>query len=216
MVPKISVITPSIRPKGLAVVQAALAEQTFQDFEWLQEISIPKQGYDLNHAYNRMLRRARGELVVFYQDYIRIPKDGLEKFWQRYSQNSRTFITAPVGKTLDWKSVRWDWRSHEAAQIDWMRWEIDWAASPLAALREIGGFDEWLDEHTWTFDNVNVGLRALLAGYNFAILRDNPAVAYDHDQVMVHPWREKNYHPEFHNQRLEEFRQGLKLKYLTS
>lgn len=216
MAPRISVITPSIRPKSLAINQGCLASQTLQDFEWLTEIGIPRQGYDLNRAYNRMLRRARGQLIVFYQDYIRIPKDGLEKFWAAYMQDAGTFFTSPVGKTMNWRNPKWDWRAHTEGKIDWMRWEVDWAAAPLAALKEIGGFDEWLDEHTWTFDNVNVGLRADMAGYAFGVLRDNPALAFDHDQVMKHPWREKNYHPEFHNQRLDEIRKGLKLDYLTN
>ena len=32
---KISVITPSIRPEGLKILQECLAQQTFKDFEWL-------------------------------------------------------------------------------------------------------------------------------------------------------------------------------------
>jgi len=210
---KISVITSSIRPKGLAITQSCLAKQTFKDFEWCCELGIPQKGHDLNQAYNRMIRRAKGELMVSLQDYIRIPDNGLELFWQAYKKNKDTFLTAPVGKTLDWTNVKWDWRTSEGAKMDWTMWECDWASAPLEALKKIGGFDEWLDGKTWSFDNVNVGLRAEMAGYKFGCLRGNKAIAYDHDRDFKHPFRD-NFNPQFHNERLDQIRKGLKLDYL--
>lgn len=202
--PKISVITPSIRPEGLIVVQECLGSQTFTDFEWLTEIGLGKE-HDLNKAFNRMLLRAKGELVVFYQDYIKIENDGLQKFWEAYQKNKDTFFTAPVGKTKNWKDVEWDWRE-AGGDAAWNRWEIDWAAAPLWALIEIGGFDEALDEF-WSFDNVNTGFRASLSGYKFTNLSDNKAIAYDHDAYQPHPFR-KAYNPMFHSQRLRDIEMG--------
>jgi hypothetical protein len=49
---KISVISVSIRPKGLEITQKCLAKQIFQDFEWITELSVPEKGHDLNKAYN--------------------------------------------------------------------------------------------------------------------------------------------------------------------
>ncbi len=202
---KISVITPSIRPEGLKVVQDCLKEQTLTDFEWLTEIGLGTK-HDLNAAFNRMLRRAQGELVVFYQDYIKIEKDGLQKFWDAYQENKNTFFTAPVGKTTNWTEIKWDWRESSDGKADWLRWEIDWGAAPLSALIDIGGFDEALDEY-WSFDNVNTGFRANLKGYQFANLPSNKAVAYDHDKHIEHPFR-KAYNPDFHNQRLRDIEMG--------
>ena len=196
----ISVLTPSIRPHGLSVTQSTLEKQTFQDFEWLVEVGIPNKGHDLNAAYNRMLRRAKGELVVSLQDYTTIAPDGLQRFWEGYKENPDTFFTAPVGKTLDWKEIKYDWRENKEAKMDWQRWEIDWGAAPLEALKKIGGFDEALDEF-WSCDNVNVGKRASMHGYKFMNLPDNKAVAYDHDKVETHPFR-KNYNPDFNNERM--------------
>lgn len=210
---RLSILTPSIRPEGLKVVQECLQQQTFTDFEWFVEIGLPAKGNDLNAAYNRMLRRATGELVVSYQDWIQIPDDGLQKFWEAYQENKRTFFTAPVGKTTDWKKVVYDWRESPDAAMDWQRWEIDWGAAPLAALKEIGGFDESLDAY-WSFDNVNVGLRASLAGYEFKNLHENKAIAYDHDAVSEHPFRDK-YNPSFHNERLEDIRHGRWEKFVA-
>lgn len=204
---KISVVTPSIRPEGLKVVQECLEQQTLKDFEWLTEIGLPKKdGHDLNAAFNRMLRRAKGDLVVFWQDYVKAGPDCLQKFWDAYEKDKKIFFTAPVGKTSDWKEVKWDWRKHFTEVASWTYWEIDLGAAPLSALKEIGGFDEELDKH-WSFDNVNVAMRADLAGYKFANLTDNQAVAWDHDAFLEHPFRKK-YNPDFHNQRLDDIRRG--------
>lgn len=205
----ISVLTPTIRPEGLKVLQEGLKNQTFQDFEWLVEVSIPERGHDLNAAYNRMLKRAKGSLVVSLQDYIQIPPDYLEKWWQAYSDHPDTFFTAPVGKVKAWGDAPvWDWRK-SATECHWTGWEIDSGAAPLKALVQIGGFDEMLDGK-WSSDNVNVGCRADLAGYKFRVV-DNPSVAFDHDAHMPHPFR-AGYDTSFNNQRLEEFRHGRTLK----
>lgn len=208
-----SILTPSIRPKGLAITQSSLKEQTLQDFEWLVELGIPDRGHDLNASYNRMLRRAKGEIIISLQDYIRIPKDGLERFYKAHKQNPDTFFTAPVGKVLDWKDKpEFDWREH-TNECDWRRWEIDWGSAPLKALKKIGGFDEELDGH-WSSDNVNVAFRADLAGYQFKCLSDNKAIAIDHDKKMKHPFRD-DYDPDFNNTRLALFEKGFKVDYLN-
>lgn len=210
---KVSVLTPSIRPEGLKIVQQSLEQQTFQDFEWLVEIGIPGQGHDLNAAYNRMLRRARGEIIVSLQDYIKTRPDYLQRFVEAFQPD--TFITAPVGKVKNLEYTGpavWDWRAYEDAKPDWKCWEIDSGMAPREALFAIGGFDEELDQH-WSCDNLNVGKRAHLAGYQFANLFNNPVLAYDHDAFIEHPFR-KHWRPLFNDQRMREFEMGLKLTYL--
>ena len=159
-----------------------------------------------------MLRRAQGELIVFLQDAIKAPSDGLQKFWDTYQENPTTFMTAPVGKTLDWKEVTWDWRNNPDAEMNWQRWEIDWGAAPLKGLQAIGGFDEELDKN-WSSDNLSVGYRANAFGYNFGNLIENPALAYDHDQTISHPFRDR-FNPDFTNERMEFYRFNPKLTYL--
>ena len=210
---KITVATPSIRPEGLKVVQESLERQTFKDFEWCVELGIPGRGHDLNAAYNRILRRAKGELFVSLQDWTKILDDGLERFWTAYQENPKTFFTAPHGKTLDWKAQDWDWRAYADAKPDWKCWEIDWGCAPTQALKEIGGFDEELDKY-WSCDNVNVGFRANLAGYNFANLHTNPAVGLHHNKLSTHPFAHK-FNPDFNNERMRLIEQGkLKIDYV--
>lgn len=213
---RISVLTPSIRPEGLAITRQCLMEQTFQDFEWLVEIGVGR--HDLNAAYNRMLRRAKGELVVSLQDYIKVMPTYLERAWSAYQEYPNAFLTFPVGKVdslEEPKDPRWDWRAYRMNDTDLVRecrpdcWEIDSGAAPLAALKAIGGFDEALDGH-WSCDNVNVGCRAELAGYEFKCVFDNPALAFDHDAHQEHPFR-KDFDPSFNTKRMAMFRGGMTL-----
>lgn len=214
---KISVITCSIRPEGLKIVQESLANQTFPayEFEWLVELGIPQQGHDLNAAYNRALKRAKGELIISLQDYIKAPPTYLQKFWDAYQKDKNVFYTAPVGKVdnLEYTGpIKWDWRAYADAKPDWRCWEIDSACAPLVALKKIGGFDEELDGH-WSSDNVSVGFRASLAGYTFGNLFENPVLAYDHDAHMPHPFRDR-FDPEFNAKRMKLFAEGLTIDFL--
>lgn len=216
---KISVVTPSIRPEGLKHLQKSLEKQTLKDFEWLVELGIPGRGHDLNAAFNRALKRAKGELVVFYEDYTICPPDALQKFWDTYQEHPNTFFTAPLGKKFNLddqeEQIRWDWRAWKDDKKDkvipctWETWEIDWGAAPLKVLKEIGGFDEALDQY-WSCDNVNTGYRAHLAGMKFLNIFNNPAIALDHDALMKHPFRE-HYNPEFNNERIALFTGGYRL-----
>lgn len=207
---RISVVTPTIRPEGLEIVKSCLAKQSFKDFEWLVEVGLGLE-HDLNQAYNRMLRRARGELIVFYQDWINIPDDGLQKFWDEYEKDKKYFITAPVGKDFD--NPKWDWRAFKYEDVGFQGWEIDWGCAPKEGLFRIGGFDEELDKN-WSFDNVDVAYRAQMAGYKFKCI-ENKATAYDHDKHERHPFREK-FSPAFNNQRLRDFDHGTTLNYLNN
>lgn len=213
---KISVITCSIRPLGLDIVRTGLLNQTFTDFEWITEIGLGK--HDLNQAYNRALKRAKGELIVSLQDYILIRPDYLQKFWDTFQENPDTFITAPVGKVdnLEYNGeIKWDWRAYRDKEdsnirdCEWNCWEIDSGCAPLSALKVIGGFDEALDG-TWSGDNVNVGCRAQLAGYKFKCLFNNPVLVYDHDAHIPHPFRD-SFDGTLNTKRMAMFRAGMVL-----
>ena len=204
---RISVITPTIRgTKGLKRPKVSLRKQTLKDFEWIVERHDPQEPPDFNQAMNRALRKAKGELIVFLQDYIAIPKDGLEKFWDAYQQDKKAFFTAPVGQTLDDKEITWDWRKHKKDECNFMEWEIDWGAAPKQALFDIGGFDEELDKY-WGFDNVNVGLRGVKAGYRVKCIYDNKAIALNHRIFEDHPYQGLR-NPNFHNERLQDIEMG--------
>lgn len=215
--PKISVITTSIRPAGLEIVRQSLIDQTFRSFEWLTEINWTGE-HDLNASYNRLIKRARGELIISIQDHIKIGPDALQKLWDAYQESPNTFFTCPVGKTKHenyWRGeeeAKWDWRINKDAIMDWRMWEIDFGACPKEALYKIGGFDEELDG-LWSMDNVSVGKRADKLGYIFKCLRDIKGIAYDHDAFTQHPFR-KDYKPTLSNMVMERYEENQKLDYL--
>lgn len=213
--PLISVLTPTIRGKeGLKRPKESLENQSFKGFEWLIEKHDPKQPSDFNQAMNRMLKKAKGELIVILQDYIQINKNGLKRFAEAYKKEPNTYFTAPVGRTLDEKNIEWDWRLHKSndEELGFNEWEIDWASGPKKGLFEIGGFDEELDKY-WGFDNVSVGLRLDMAGYKIKNLKENKAIAIDHNKLFQHPYQ-KIRNPDFANYRLQQIRMGLKINYL--
>jgi len=128
---QISVATPTFRPKGLEPTREALLKQTFKDFEWLVDVNWTGE-VDLNQSLNRLIRRAKGELIVFVQDYVELPPDALQSFWEAY-QTKPTFYTVPVSK-YDEESQEWDWRAKKEGAIDWRDWEIDCGSAPRSAL----------------------------------------------------------------------------------
>jgi glycosyltransferase involved in cell wall biosynthesis len=207
--PKITVITPSIRPEGLKVTFNTLREQTFQDFEWLTRMSLPGDKSDLCYQMNQAIREANGELIVFLQDYIEIGKDGLQRIWDRYQAEKAAYQyvcwTMPVGKKdMDNPGkVTWDWRSYgeEQEEITFERWEIDWGAAPRAAFAE----EEFAEEYDAGFgwENVDLAYRLMKNGWKFKVDRYNEAEATDHDKMFVHPYKKRP------NQDLWIVRKGL-------
>lgn len=215
--PKISVLTPTIRPESLGITRDTLANQTFQDFEWLVEVGFPDRGFTLPSDLNKMLKRANGELIVFLQDYIRIEPDALEKMWQKYQENPKALITAPVGKVKDWdEKPRYDWRAHVYfdEKLSFNKWEIDWGAAPRKAFFEVGGFDEAFNEG-WSWENVEIAARLQQLGYTVHCDPDNKTTALDHDTFMEHPFRNKENNSRRCNETVQRASSGrYKLEFL--
>ena len=210
---KISVVTPTIR--GQAALQPnkeSLFTQNFpiEEWEWIVEEGDGKT-HDLNAAFNRMLKKAKGELVVFMEDWTKATPEGLRKFWEAYQSSPNTFWTAPLGKVDDialspGTQIDWDWRAHaDVKEMPYNDWEIDWGCAPRQALLDVGGFDEELDKY-WAFDNVSVAYRAYLKGYKFGNLFDNPAIAYNHNKFVPHPFK-NNFNPQASNERIKGTRE---------
>jgi len=224
MLPLISVVTPTIRGlRALRPVEQSLKSQTFDSFEWLVEFGDGK-AHSLNRDFNTMLRRARGELVVFAEDWMWFGPTGLELFWKRHQEKPDGFFTSPVSKTVTFtdngvtmvhgNKLQPEWRSEApgVVRIDFVHWECDWAAAPLDILKAIGGVGEHMDS-AWGNDNGNLAYRAEKAGYVLWCDPGNPAVGLKHDEIWEHPFR-KNFNVEHFRQRLMQFENGLKLERL--
>jgi hypothetical protein len=213
--PKVTIVTPSIRPEGLVPVMNSLERQTNQDFEWLVEVGMPWKGHDLNAAMNRMLKRAAGEVVISIQDYISVPPETVAKALELYAQYPQGFTTFPMGKIQPNGDIKFDWRAGgDYRRIAGYEWETDFAMAPLDMFKAIGGYDEAYDAG-WSWDNASVGVRAELAGFVPSCYPALKGIGIDHDAVIQHPFRGKNENGKLHSVREKEYRDGnWKLGYL--
>lgn len=211
----ISVLTPTIRPKGLDAVQESLEAQEYQDFEWLVEVGLPSKGCDLNAAMNRMLRRAKGDIIVSWQDWITCPPATLGRIAEFHRMSEMTAFTYPVAKyDFNFEAGRFDWRQNTNGPIPYHQWETDLASAPKQMFLDIGGYDEEFDKG-WSWDNVNVGHRARMAGYHFRCCPIVFGRAWDHDKTVPHPFRGKTENGDLSALKSVDIAKGeWKLKYL--
>jgi hypothetical protein len=175
---KITVITPTIRPEGLDIVNIALKRQTFREFEWLiGSPSYPefpdsrwvkdnfKGGvWTLNRACNKLVKKAKGELIVSWQDYTFADPDCLEKFWFHYQQEP-THLVSGVGNKyssvypelgeLVWEDPRINQSNGSYYECYPVDWEANFAAAPKSSFYDVGGYDEYLDNY-FSMDNVSI------------------------------------------------------------
>lgn len=189
---KLSVVTPSIRPHYLDITQKCLELQTYSNFEWLVEVGLRRNGFTLPKDWNKLIRRASGDIVVILQDCIAIPHDALERI--AALPHDRMAYTYPVGKTQGDGNVQWDWRKVKedatGPELTANLWEIDYASAPTSMFFEVGGFDEDFC-NGWSWENVEIAWRAFYAGYKFCVSRVTEGVALDHDAKAPHPFRNK-------------------------
>lgn len=195
--PYISVITPSIRPRGLELVFETLKKQSYPatGWEWLPRLSIPGEESDLCYQMNRALKEARGDIIVFVQDWIELPEDALAKIHALYHGKRDVAYTFPVGKVdgpddIANGDIRWDWRAHgHKRRIEYQEWEIDFGCVHKDI---IGGylFDEDYDKG-FGWENVDLAYRLLKLNpqMKFKVVPKLKAVAWDHDKHVEHPYK---------------------------
>lgn len=241
--PKITVITPTVRPEGLEVVKKALKRQTFTDFEWIIVTSVsvieldrildhypykyvsepPKDKEDvwtLNKAYNKAIANAKGELIVSWQDYTYAKPDTLEKFWFHYTQEPKTLVTGVGNKYQDdtWTVQTWkDPREREDQGTYYPCFfsdcEFNLCAVPTAAFYACGGFDESLDRY-FGMDGYSVVDRLnMLGGWDFKI--DQTIKSYSLEHGRPTDWDKKNALGQIYNLKRLDYLANARLGYLT-
>lgn len=212
---KISVIFVTNRYCYKEILADNMNRQTFRDFEVIVADENYNGGYSIfdvhfkprqklildawnvNKAYNDCLDRARGELLVFLQDYIWIPADGLQRFWDDYQKYPDALITGVGHKWNDTFTsiVEEDRRANgpEGVHVtDYMAtaWELNWAACPRAIMPR---FDERMDAY-YGGENLYIQRKACLSGARMVIDRSNVCKAFSQDYCGGRPtdWEEKH------------------------
>jgi glycosyltransferase involved in cell wall biosynthesis len=144
----------------------------------------------LVHANNIGWQNAIGELLVWLQDFILIPNNGIEQLVDLYRHNPDALI-APVD--IRYNSVEpnqnnkddwWDGQEKVIAEEDWRNirvqnlgiresdnpfdFETNYGAIPKHILDELNGFWEFFDDGLG-YDNTEICYRALKLGYRLLI-----------------------------------------------
>lgn len=194
-VPTVSVVMPTCRRDGLGLIMRALDAQTFRDFEFVLADEVkdrvlpdsrapvtrvyvpPRDHYAICQTINAGLAAARGELVVFTEDYCVPNPDWLAIHVERY----RTGLLVCGGAVLfhdiprppDEVEVedfarypaRTDARTADGYKIGLGDFWFNNLSAPRANLLEVGGFDEALDELPFHgFQDTDLVTRLLIKG----------------------------------------------------
>ena len=198
---KITVITPSVRPEGVELVEKALKRQTFKDFEWIvqgRDGDVPDGCvWTLNRDYNTAIRKAQGELIVSWQDWTYAKPDTLERFWTHYLLEPKTLVSAVGNKYTDdtWTVKTWqDPRERDDQGTFYPCYfnDIEWnlCSVPKQALYATGGFDEELDRF-YGMDGYSVLDRLnLVGGWDFKL--DQAIKSYSLEHGRPQDWEAKN------------------------
>lgn len=233
----ISILTVSKRRGWEHTAEKCLKEQTYQDFEWVvvtedayshsclqgwgstrvTHIPAPKKKKgnfsNLSASNNAGLRLCKGDYVVFYQDFIELEPDCLEKLVSL--ADPKTFVTTltrnPDG---DEEDPRYTWQ--DEVRTCWPEeWEENVGMAPMAILRELGGYDEAYDKG-WAWNNCNVAQRAEMLGCRFLLDETNrPQLIFHKKEPDLNPDMPLN--GELHEKTMQAIRDGkypLRLNYL--
>ncbi len=233
----ISVLTSSKRLGWEDVAVKSLNNQTYTDFHWIVvadawPLHLPKQlnrgqtvnvvvpppkkegnFSNLSTSNNSGLKLCGGDYVVFYQDFIELEPDCLEKLVALATPT--TFVTTltrnPEGELED---GRYTWQ--DEVRTCWPEeWEENVGLAPMAILRELGGYDEEYDKG-WAWNNCNVAARAEMLGCKFLLDETNrPQLLFHVKEPDLNPDMPDN--GDFHHKRMNDIREGkfpLRLNYL--
>lgn len=199
----ISIITPSIRPYGLVPIFETLKEQSYKDWEWLPRLSVPRGTPDLAYQMNQALYEAKGEIIVFVQDWIELHPTSLERIVDLYKTHGETFaFTFPTGKVTSFdqhkSQTKWDWRRlNDGALMQYHMWEIDFGSVSKKLLDLVHAkhgyyFDEGFDKAGgFSGENVEFAWRLREIGANFKCDKANSVLVLDHERIAGHEWREE-------------------------
>jgi hypothetical protein len=221
---KISIITPSVRPQGLELVNKALRRQTFTDTEWLVDMDDTKNKGDywgIYKAYNRLIKKAKGELIISWQDYTYANPDTLGKFWQHYQDEPKTIVGAVGNKYVDdkWTVMTWkdpreraDKGSYHYCKFNEI--ELNLASFPREAFYAVGGFDETLDAYS-SLCGLDVLVRLnILGGWDFKL--DQTIKTYSLEHGRLPDWEENSPFHGVWDTKLQDYNKQPILSYLKT
>lgn len=192
--PLISIVTPSVRLKGLDLVKKALKNQSYTDFEHIIALQEhpPKKGdyWTIYSDYNRAIKQAKGDLIISWQDYTWAKPDTLEKFAYHFKQEPKTLVTAVGDKYTDdtWTVKLWADPRKRMDQGSFYQCypndiEFNLCAIPKEAIYAVGGFDERLNKYSSICGLDVVDRLQVMGGYDYKIDQTIETFSLDHGRL---------------------------------
>lgn len=221
--PKITVITPSVRPEGIPIVEKALKRQTFKSFEHIiqgaEAKKEPGDYWTIYKDYNLAVKKAKGDLIVSIQDYTSFNPDALQKFWTHYELDNKKIVSGVGDKYTDDTFTVKTWQDPRKRSDQGTFYpcyfndiELNMAALPRQAIYDVGGFDERLDQYSSlcgldVLDRIN-----MIGGYDFYLDQSNESFSLEHGRLPG--WEENLPFDGPYEERQKQYIEDPKLPYL--
>ena len=166
----ISIISPTIRRSGLDVVKRGILKQSYQDFEWLIGSNFDpgieeavwvednfKDGFwSLNRITNKLIKKAKGDIIITLEDWIYINPDAVEKFVTNLEKLGKGNVITAVGNQYErmgkykpevciWSDPRKRDDFGSFYQVFYNDIEFNCAGFWKSDFEKVGGCDEELD-----------------------------------------------------------------------
>lgn len=179
-----SILTVTKRTGWEEAAEKCVAAQTVPADKWVvirEGDNAPQKirASNLNASLNAGLRLIESDFVIFYQDFIELEPDCFEKLLAL--ADDKTWVTTCTPNYDGSDDSRY-------TGIDAPRgcrpeeWEANVAIAPMKMIRELGGFWEELD-NGWSWDNVDLAVRAQMLGARFILDESNRPKLYPHEMT---------------------------------
>lgn len=157
---------------------------------------------NLNASLNEGLRACYSDFVAFYEDFIVLPDDCLQKLVDEATAHASfvsTITKNPPHQEDDGRYTGID----IVRRCEPKEWEMNVAIAPLLALLQVGGFDEEYD-NGWAWNNCSVAERAEMLGWKFYLDETNRPQLLEHKkETLITP------NGDFHYKRMRDITDGL-------
>lgn len=228
--PLVSIVTVTKRAGWWNVMADRISKQTYRNFEWVivddykedrseiakeyaekygidikyvrgdKALGTYKKKYGLSRANNTAYKASKGELLVWVQDFILIPKNGVEALVDLYRHNPNALL-APVDESwfpkhvneentedwfdgwtdivgeFSWRNVRVLFQGIREADSPF-DFELNYAGIPRHIVERLNGWYEFFDVGIG-YDNTEFAKRAMDLGYKILIDDTNLAIGLE-------------------------------------
>lgn len=230
--PLVTIITPTIRKGFWRTMADNIASQSYRNVEWVVVDDFPKNRektmkaecdrvglkyqylrggktdkfyFGLSSANNIAWKHAKGELLVFLQDFVYMPPNGIEMYVDWYLKHPNDLIAGvdvyhhpafkPDVEDEDWFNGSNDfigefqWKNSRVKNMGITQeehptmWEANYGAVPKKVIDGIGGWWEFFNDGLG-FDNTEMAQRAMLNGSKLWVDDTNVATCIEHWKAL--------------------------------